>query len=159
MGDLGVIQIGLATMEDAAGIEQCLRSAFEVYRDRYTPGAYTDTVLTEQGVRRRLETMIVLVARAASGSVVGTIGGSVHGDAGHLRGMAVLPEWQGQGVAQRLLDTMERELATAGCRVVSLDTTLPLSRAIAFYERNGYRASGVVTDFFGMALHEYRKRI
>jgi hypothetical protein len=62
-------------------------------------------------------------------------------------------------VAQQLLDRIEQELAAAGCRVVSLDTTIPLSRAIAFYERNGYRASGVVTDFFGMPLHEYRKQL
>lgn len=154
-----MITVGLATAEDAAGIEVCLRSAFETYRDRYTPGAYTDTVLTEPGVRHRLETMIVLVARAGSGTVVGTIGGTVHDDEGHLRGMAVLPDWQGQGVARQLLESIESTLAAAGCHTVSLDTTMPLSRAIAFYERNGYRASGVVTDFFGMPLHEYRKRL
>ena len=154
-----MIQIERATGADAAGIEHCLRSAFEVYRERYTPGAYQDTVPTEQGVHDRLDTMIVLIARAPSGFVVGTVGGSVHDEEGHLRGMAVLPEWQEQGVAQRLLDGIERELAAAGCQTVSLDTTLPLTRAIAFYERNGYRASGLVTDFFGMPLHDYRKRL
>jgi GNAT superfamily N-acetyltransferase len=154
-----MIAIELATAQDAAAIAACLRSAFEAYRDRYTPGAFADTVLTEQGVRNRLDTMIVLVARADSGDVVGTIGGGVHDAEGHLRGMAVLPDWQGKGVAQQLLDRIERELAAAGCRLVSLDTTVPLARAIAFYERNGYRASGVVTDFFGMPLHEYKKRV
>jgi GNAT superfamily N-acetyltransferase len=154
-----MITIRLATVEDAGGIAMCLRAAFDAYRDRYTPHAYLDTVLTEQGAQRRLDTMTVLVAQAESGIVVGTIGGGVHGAEGHLRGMAVLPDWQGQGVAQQLLDRIERELAAAGCREVSLDTTVPLARAIAFYERNGYRASGVVTDFFGMPLHEYRKRI
>jgi GNAT superfamily N-acetyltransferase len=154
-----MITIELAKAEDGAGIQACLTAAFEPYRDRYTPGAYRDTVLTEEGVRRRLETMTVLVARAPSGTVVGTVGGSVHGHEGHLRGMAVPPEWQGEGIAQRLLETIEGELAAAGCQTVSLDTTLPLSRAVAFYERNGYRASGVVADFFGMALHEYRKQI
>lgn len=151
--------IDLAKAEDAAGIEACLRAAFEPYRERYTPGAFRDTVVTEEGVRRRIETMMVLVARAPSGIVVGTIGASVQGHEGHLRGMAVSPEWQGEGIAQRLLETIEEKLSGAGCKVISLDTTLPLSRAIAFYERHGYRASGVVTDFFGMPLHEYRKRI
>jgi GNAT superfamily N-acetyltransferase len=154
-----MITVGPATVDDVAGIELCLRSAFEPYRDRYTPGAYADTVLTEQGIRHRLDTMIVLVAVAESGLVVGTIGGSVHGDEGHLRGMAVSPDWQGRGVARPLLESIESRLSAAGCHTASLDTTLPLSRAIAFYERNGYRASGVVTDFFGMPLHEYRKRI
>ena len=154
-----MITIGRATVEDVAGIELCLRSAFAPYRDRYTPGAYVDTVLTEQGIRHRLDTMIVLVAIAESGLVVGTIGGNVHGDEGHLRGLAVSPDWQGKGVAQRLLESIESQLSAAGCHTVSLDTTTPLSRAIALYERNGYRASGVVTDFFGMPLHEYRKLI
>jgi len=40
---------------------------------------------------------------------------------------------------------------------VTLDTTRPLERAIRFYERCGYRATGVVRDFFGMPLFEYAK--
>lgn len=153
-----MIRIAIATTDDAAEIATCLRAAFEAYRDQYTPGAYTDTVLTADGVRRRLETMTVLVAKVGD-LIVGTVGGSVDRGEGHLRGMAVLPDWHGAGVAQLLLNHIERQLAAAGCRVVSLDTTTPLVRAIAFYERHGYRASGVVTDFFGMPLHEYRKRI
>jgi len=38
------------------------------------------------------------------------------------------------------------------------DTTEPLRPAVRFYERNGYRASGRVTDF-GMPLFEYVKRL
>ena len=154
-----MITIDLAKAEDAADVVACLRAAFEAYNERYTPGAYRDTIPTEEGARRRIETMMVLVARAPSGIVVGTVGGSVHGAEGHLRGMAVLPEWQGQGIAQRLLETIEGGLSKAGCEVISLDTALPLSHAIAFYTRHGYTPSGVVTDFFGMPLHEYRKRI
>jgi GNAT superfamily N-acetyltransferase len=152
-----VISVGFATIDDAEGILQCLRAAFEDYRDRYTPQAYEDTVLTPDALYRRLQTMTVLVAKDDSGAVVGTIGGSAHEEEGHLRGMAVLPDRQGQGVAQQLLDRIEQELTAAGCKVVSLDTTTPLLRAMAFYERNGYRPSGMVTDFFGMPLHEYRK--
>ena len=154
-----MIEVELAAAADIAGIERCLRSAFEPYRTRYTPGAYADTVLTDQGVRARLETMIVLVAKPDSGIVAGTVSGRVHGSEGHLRGMAVLADWQRKGVGQRLLAQIESRLAAAGCRVVSLDTTQPLTHAMAFYERNGYRPSGFVRDFFGMPLHEYRKRL
>ena len=34
-----------------------------------------------------------------------------------------------------------------------------LPRAIAFYEKNGYRRSGHVSDFFGMPLIEYFKKL
>ena len=40
---------------------------------------------------------------------------------------------------------------------MTLDTTRPLECAIRFYERCGYRATGVVRDFFGMPLFEYAK--
>jgi len=94
---------------------------------------------------------------ARSSSSIGTIGATVRGAEGHLRGMAVVPSSQGHGVAQDLLDTAEAELIAAGCSIVTLDTTAPLARAIRFYERNGYTRSGVVSDFFGMRLYEFRK--
>jgi GNAT superfamily N-acetyltransferase len=65
--------------------------------------------------------------------------------------------WQGRGAAQRLLEAAEAGLRSAGCSSITLDTTLPLVRAMRFYERNGYARSGRVTDFHGMPLVEYAK--
>ena len=145
---------------DADGILRCLAEAFEPYRSQYTPDAYTDTILTPETIRTRLETTLVFVAIADGGEVVGTIGGSdLGGGEGHIRGMAVLPALHGQGVAARLLEAVEHELRALGCTVATLDTTEPLRRAARFYERNGYRASGRVTDFFGMPIFEYVKRL
>lgn len=42
---------------------------------------------------------------------------------------------------------------------LTLDTTRPLERAIAFYERRGYRPTGIVGDFYGMELIEYEKML
>jgi ribosomal protein S18 acetylase RimI-like enzyme len=70
-----------------------------------------------------------------------------------------MPSWQGRGVGDRLLEAVEADLRRRECSIVSLDTTAPLQRAIRFYERNGYRASGRVSDFFGMPLFEYVKRL
>jgi enoyl-CoA hydratase/carnithine racemase len=50
-------------------------------------------------------------------------------------------------------------LRALNCKRVTLDTTEPLTRAIRFYERNGFRQSGRVSDFFGMKLIEYVKEI
>ena len=73
--------------------------------------------------------------------------------------MAVRPTWQGTGVAQRLLDAALADLRARGCARVTLDTTEPLRRAIRFYERNGFRPTGVVGDFFGMPLFEYARAL
>jgi ribosomal protein S18 acetylase RimI-like enzyme len=103
--------------------------------------------------------MAIFVAVDSSGEVVGTIGGSASGNEGHIRGMAVRPVWQSRGVADELLRAVENELQSKGCSRITLDTTQPLQRAIRFYERHGYRASGKVSDFFGMPLFEYVKHL
>jgi GNAT superfamily N-acetyltransferase len=152
------VSIRKATADDAGAILDCLRSAFEPYRSRYTPEAYRDTTLTAEMIHERLASMSVLVAVNPSGDVVGTIASAVTDPGvGHLRGMAVLPGWQGAGVAAQLLAAAEHELLEKGCSFVNLDTTEPLQRATRFYEKHGYRASGRVSDFFGMPLYEYVK--
>jgi ribosomal protein S18 acetylase RimI-like enzyme len=107
-----------------------------------------------------MDQMTVLVVGGGEGDIVGTVAYEVtcHGE-GHLRGMAVDPRAQGGGVATALIQAVEQELASLGCERVTLDTTQALQRAIRFYERHGYRATGVVGDFFGMPLFEYAKHI
>ena len=149
-----------ATDADCEGILACLQSAFEPFKAQYTPGAYSDTVLSRNALQHRLEEMTVLVAVHDSGEVIGTVGCKALADAeGHLRGMAVLPSWQGRGVSQDLLDCAESYLREGGCNRITVDTTEPLKPAIRFYLRNGFRATGKMEDFFGMPLHEYEKRL
>ncbi len=154
------ITIRKATATDAAGILECLRIAFEPYRAQYTPQAFTDTVLTPQTIQDRLRQMSVFVAVTPDDQIVGTIACSlVNASEGHLRGMAVLPEWHGRGLAEKLLQSAEREVAARGCSRVTLDTTEPLQPAMRFYEKHGYVPSGETTDFFGMTLREYVKEL
>lgn len=149
-----------ATHRDARGILACLAAAFEPFRDRYTPDGFRDTVLSPATLEQRLSQMTVLVAVTGSGEVIGTIGHQlVDRDEGHIRGMAVLPDWQGLVVAPALLAAVEAELRGRGCVRASLDTTEPLARAINFYENHGYRPTGTVEDFFGMPLFEYVKKL
>jgi ribosomal protein S18 acetylase RimI-like enzyme len=145
-----------ARASDAAAISECLEAAFARHREQYTPDAYADTVLNSDGALRRLEEICLFVA-VSDGQLVGTIGCKLNGREGHLRGMAVLPDWQGTGVASALLSTAETELEKRGAAFITLDTTEPLARAIRFYQRHGYSPSGRVTSFFGMPLYEYRK--
>jgi len=156
MAESNVI-IRRATASDTDGILHCLAAAFEPYRASYTPAAYLDTVLTAETIEQRLRSMKILVA-VADGHIVGTVACATSaGIEGHLRGMAVLPEWLGRGIAERLLRAAEAEIAQQGCCRITLDTTEPLQRAMRFYEKHGYRRSGRQTDFFGMPLHEYVK--
>jgi GNAT superfamily N-acetyltransferase len=150
------IEIRPAVPDDAAAIAFCLAEAFAPYRSAYTPAAFADTVPTSEQIHLRLQQMHVLVATTA-GKVVGTISASNNARQGHLRGMAVLPEWRGTGIAANLLAAIETWLRSRACREITLDTTLPLAAAIRFYEKHGYHRSGTISDFFGMPLIEYVK--
>jgi ribosomal-protein-alanine N-acetyltransferase len=104
--------------------------------------------------------MSVVVATSTCGEVVGTVAYKVvESGEGHLRGMAVNPEWRGSGLSTALLETAEDELGKAGCKTITLDTTEPLNRAIRFYEKNGFRRTGKIGLFFGMPLIEFSKPI
>jgi GNAT superfamily N-acetyltransferase len=154
------ITVERATILHVDGILDCLRAAFAPYQSAYTADAYKDTVLTRESLLRRLEEMIVLVALDRAGHVLGTLAYNVTGrEEGHLRGMAVRPERQGRGIADQLLECAETELIEQHCSRISLDTTEPLERAMAFYARHGFRPSGKTQDFFGMPLMEYVKII
>jgi ribosomal-protein-alanine N-acetyltransferase len=151
-------QIRKAIGKDGDGILACLRAAFERYRAQYTPEGFADTVLDSKTIQCRLRDMNVWLA-VSEEKIVGTIGCGISGKEGHLRGLAVHPDWQGTGVASTLLRASENELRENGCTFVTLDTTGPLKRAIRFYEKHGYSASGRISDLFGMPLYEYSKSI
>jgi ribosomal protein S18 acetylase RimI-like enzyme len=147
------IHIRKAEPADLPCVLSCLREAFEPYRERYTAGAFLDTILTEDLLIDRLTHMSIFVAVDLS------VAGTIACGHGHLRGMAVRPSSQGCGVAALLLRAAEKELQESGCRRVTLDTTAPLERAIRFYEAHGYSRTGRVQDFFGMPLFEYAKEL
>lgn len=57
---------------------------------------------------------------------------------GEIKRMWVAPSARGLGIAQRLLDALERHAAEAGVNVLQLDTNRTLNEARALYARNGY---------------------
>jgi|SRR5580658_5618285 ribosomal protein S18 acetylase RimI-like enzyme len=142
---------------DWQGVLDCLRQAFEPYRQRYTDSAFADTVLTSATLRRRQTEMQILVAVEPANRVIGTIAFGVAHREGHVRGMAVLPEYQGCGVAAALLAQVEANLRGLNCLSVTLETTGPLARAMHFYEKSGFYRTAEVFSFFGMELLGYRK--
>jgi len=152
-------EIREAGEDDAQSILNCLEVAFTPYRSQYTPDAFAGTVVNLAMFHQRMRNMHVLVA-VCEGSIVGTVSAAICGDGeGHLRGMAVLPQHKGSGIAAHLLNAIERYLQQHGCTRVTLGTTLPLRAAIKFYEKHGYVQSGRVSDFFGMPLLEYVKQL
>jgi len=149
-----------ATVVDGEGILACLRAAFDEYAAEYTEGAFAATVLTRESLHDRLRTMTVWVAVTTHDRIVGTLTAAITDHAeGHLRGMAVHPEFQQRGIAASLLKAALADLQRRGCNRVTLNTTDPLRTAVTFYESHGFRPTGRVSPFFGMTLREYAREI
>ena len=58
---------------------------------------------------------------------------------GEIKRMWVAPDARGLGIAQRLLEALEKHAAQMGLDTLQLDTNRALKEAHALYSRNGYR--------------------
>lgn len=130
----------------------------EMIRD--TPTAYVETLNDAQGLdeaawrargeRSNAVHSIGVVAVSASGRWVGTMSGYVpDSQTGPLLvGVYVAPQWRGRGagVASALLGAVEGWARAAG-RQLTLHVHEDNGRARAFYERQGYFATGQTTPY------------
>lgn len=149
-----------ATEIDANGIHKVLSSAFKEFKHFYSKEAYEDTILTGVKALDRIREMDVFVAVEENGTIIGTIGWEkVNQEEGHIRGMAVDPDWQGKEIADALLQVVEKEALSENCSFLSLDTTEILQRAQNFYRKHGFKKSGKTGDFFGNTIYEFLKEL
>ncbi|MFX0024224.1 MAG: GNAT family N-acetyltransferase [Candidatus Hermodarchaeota archaeon] len=148
-----------AIPKDAKGIHAVLLIAFAEFRDYYSSEGFTDTVMSEEAVLERMKEMIIYVAVDQNNIIIGTIGWQkVSNEEGHIRGMAVHPNWQGKNSpAASLLQTVENDAIKKDCLFLSLDTTVVLKRAGNFYKKHGFKLTGKTGDFFGSKIYEYIK--
>ncbi|MEV6350373.1 GNAT family N-acetyltransferase [Actinoplanes sp. NPDC051851] len=78
------------------------------------------------------------VAEGPDGRLLASAGWRRHGDDAELKRMFTLAEARGQGVARRMLATIEESARAAGCNRVILETGDRQPEAIALYESAGY---------------------
>jgi len=150
-----------AKPKDAQGIHEVILTAFEEFRYFYSPEGFTDTVMSEKAVEKRIENMTIYIAVDQNGGIIGTIGWKKLSEKeGHIRGMAVHPKMQGkESPAPDLLRKVEEDARSQGCSFLTLDTTEVLLRAQNFYRKNGFRKTSKTSDFFGATVYEFAKKI
>lgn len=86
--------------------------------------------------------VVFAVARDTVGRAVGCGAVVLTPEFGELKRMFVSPSARGRGVARLLLDLLETEAATRGCRRVTLETGPYQPEALAFYAARGYERRG-----------------
>jgi [ribosomal protein S18]-alanine N-acetyltransferase len=67
---------------------------------------------------------------------------------GYIVTIDVLPEYRRSQIGTQLLAEIERRLAEAGAREVTLETATDNSSAVAFWKRHGYRNLGIRQGYY-----------
>jgi [ribosomal protein S18]-alanine N-acetyltransferase len=87
---------------------------------------------------------------------------TAHKDAwGYVVTMDVLAEYRRHGVGSMLLIEAERRLVAASVRQIGLETATDNAPAIAFWQKHGYRKSGVRKNYYpgGRDAYSMAKRL
>lgn len=107
-----------------------------------------------------LKPQYVKVARdPASGTIVGLIVGTREaGCEGRVLVFAVDPAFQGLGVGNGLLASLQRDMALEDVRQVSLEVRADNARAIDFYTRHGFQVTGLESGAYKDGSDAYRMR-
>lgn len=75
--------------------------------------------------------------------------------------LAVHPDYQGKGIARKLMVAIEEHAVEHACVALRLEVRVDGTAAISLYEQLGYRKIGTVADYYedGQAAYRYEKRL
>lgn len=91
--------------------------------------------------------VLFAVVRDANGASVGCGAMLLTPEYGEIKRMYVRPRARGQGIARRLIETLEQQALEQGCRTFMLETGPTQAEALILYERLGYRTRGPFGDY------------
>lgn len=145
--------------QTVADLLALVRSAFAAHRGRIDPPSSVlgDTVQT---LREKLAVENAAVADQA-GRIVGCVFYVPKGDDLYFSKLAVSPDFQGRGIARRLIGHVEQQAAEAGLGRVTLGVRIALPDNVGFFEGLGYRIVGETTHpgFAAPTSYTMAKRI
>jgi putative acetyltransferase len=91
--------------------------------------------------------VLFAVIRDAAGAPVGCGAIVMKPEYGEVKRMYVRPQARGQGLARRLMETLEAKAVANGCRTFMLETGPTQPEALILYERMGYQCRGPFDDY------------
>ena len=94
-----------------------------------------------------LDTRHYIVAESDS-RVIGHAGIMYVGNDGHVTTVAVDPQWQGRGVATRLMSALCEHALTRSISALTLEVRVGNERAISLYRRFGFAPAGVRKNYY-----------
>ena len=157
-----IITIRTATSHDIQNLLTLLAYTFKTYRKYYTKAAYEHAILLSfddisQRIQDPNKTIIVACIKE---TIIGTLCASFQEDKQvFLQSMAVLPQFQGEGIGYLLLTHIEDTVKKKGFKKIYFDCFAPLKKSIALYTRCGYKKSGKTRPYHGVTFFEMEKEL
>lgn len=138
-----------------------LLKAFEPYKKNYTDGAFQATTLSPLVIYNRLlgkkyDVFVILTNNIIVGTVSIT---RKDQDDLYIRSMAVHPDYQKRGIGFFIIKKIIEIAEKYNIKIISLDTSKPLKKAIKFYKKAGFEFSGLKQDFYGVKIYEMIKKL
>lgn len=130
----------IATLNDVAELVRVINLAYRV-EDFFINGNRTHG----DDVRARMEKpgASFLAIDGAPGLLGAAAYLEIRGDRGYFAMLSVDPAFQKQGLGARLIADIERRCRDAGCQALDIEVVNLRAELPAFYERFGFRATGV----------------
>lgn len=151
------IEIRMAKPEEAPAISALIYQAFADHRSHYTDQAFSATTPAPSIISDRITDKTVWVAISA-GKMVATVSGFHRGEGFYIRSLAVRKDARRAGLANALMNHMEKIAVENNCRNLKLTTTFFLVPAVKLYESLGFRECGK-QDLFGTTLIKMIKEL
>jgi GNAT superfamily N-acetyltransferase len=132
-------EISCATLSDAAEILRLQQLAFQSEADFYQDQNLPAMTQTLAAMQQDIAQLIVLKL-VKDGVIVASVRGQCIAHCAHISRLIVHPNWQGQGLGRRLMQSIEAQFKDG--QRYTLFTGARSLRNIAFYQSLGYVISG-----------------
>jgi len=127
---------------ESGDITRCIWIRTSVRENRFSLEALAKAGITEESVTKMLGTTHQGWVCEVDGQLVGFSMGNK--STGEFWVVAVLPEYEGQGIGRRLTELTQDWLWASGCREIWLWTSVDTStRAFALYKKLGWMDYGI----------------
>ena len=122
---------------------------YEIDQACYPRGiAYSRAILRSYLSQHGAQCVVAQDANKADPALLGFIIAQAHREEGYIVTIDVLAAHRRSGVGTALLQETERRLAKMGVRYIGLQTATNNEAGVAFWQRHGYRSSGVLRGYY-----------
>ena len=147
-------------MNEIDEIHNILLNSFEPYRIYFTVECFSSAVLSPGEIKKRIKNNIFKVyVVIIDKKIVGTASILPQDDRYYLRSMAVDPNYQNKGIGLFILENISNVAEKENIRKISLESFKPLHKAIGFYEKYGFKKTGITKDLCGNEIFEMIKEL